>query len=226
VWEAVYRPFGEVVSITGSAALNLRFPGQYFLIENGLAYNWHRHYDASLGRYTQPDPLGVRTSLSALSRSSTRLPLSSAATAPFVPSLRTDPLEFSDGPSLYAYARSSPTMNTDATGEFLIYGFIISAGVNVAAQIAVNLAANGGQFGLALKCVDISDVFFSGLIGTTGLGLGSLALGKISISQYAVGSAVGSYLKLFYPSVPIRVGNDCECSGVSGLGNAIKNVAQ
>jgi uncharacterized protein RhaS with RHS repeats len=23
-----------------------------------LHYNWHRHYDASLGRYTQPDPLG------------------------------------------------------------------------------------------------------------------------------------------------------------------------
>ncbi|MEQ1714943.1 MAG: RHS repeat-associated core domain-containing protein [Hyphomicrobium sp.] len=24
----------------------------------GLHYNWHRHYDPSLGRYTQPDPLG------------------------------------------------------------------------------------------------------------------------------------------------------------------------
>jgi hypothetical protein len=23
-----------------------------------LHYNWHRHYDASIGRYTQPDPLG------------------------------------------------------------------------------------------------------------------------------------------------------------------------
>jgi hypothetical protein len=23
-----------------------------------LHYNWHRHYDPSLGRYTQPDPLG------------------------------------------------------------------------------------------------------------------------------------------------------------------------
>jgi RHS repeat-associated protein len=59
VWDAVYRPFGEVHSITGSATLNLRFPGQYFLIESGLAYNWHRHYDATLGRYTQPDPLGL-----------------------------------------------------------------------------------------------------------------------------------------------------------------------
>jgi RHS repeat-associated protein len=43
---------------TGTATQNLRFPGQYFLIEQGLAYNWHRFYDATTGRYTQPDPLG------------------------------------------------------------------------------------------------------------------------------------------------------------------------
>jgi YD repeat-containing protein len=33
VWDATYRPFGEAHSITGSAANNLRFPGQYYLIE-------------------------------------------------------------------------------------------------------------------------------------------------------------------------------------------------
>jgi RHS repeat-associated protein len=58
VWDAVYRPFGEVVSITGSGSNNLRFPGQYFFIESGLHYNWHRHYDPSIGRYLQTDPLG------------------------------------------------------------------------------------------------------------------------------------------------------------------------
>jgi RHS repeat-associated protein len=56
----VYRPFGEIVSITGSATNNLRFPGQYFLIEDGLHYNWHRQYDPTLGRYTRADPLGFR----------------------------------------------------------------------------------------------------------------------------------------------------------------------
>ena len=58
VWDAVYLPFGAVLSITGPAANNLRFPGQYFLIESGLHYSWYRHYDPTLGRYTQPDPLG------------------------------------------------------------------------------------------------------------------------------------------------------------------------
>jgi RHS repeat-associated protein len=58
VWDAFYLPFGGVQSITGSAINNLRFPGQYFLIEDGLHYNWYRHYDPTLGRYTRPDPLG------------------------------------------------------------------------------------------------------------------------------------------------------------------------
>jgi RHS repeat-associated protein len=58
VWQVVWKPFGEVQAITGAASLDARFPGQWFQIESGLAYNWHRHYDASLGRYTQADPLG------------------------------------------------------------------------------------------------------------------------------------------------------------------------
>ena len=57
VWAASYDPFGQPVSITGAVEQNLRFPGQYFLLESGLSYNWHRLYDASTGRYTQPDPL-------------------------------------------------------------------------------------------------------------------------------------------------------------------------
>jgi RHS repeat-associated protein len=64
VWRAEYRPFGEVISLTGPAATDAnlgtqRFPGQWFQLETGLAYNWHRHYDASLGRYTQVDPIGL-----------------------------------------------------------------------------------------------------------------------------------------------------------------------
>ncbi|MEQ1712164.1 MAG: RHS repeat-associated core domain-containing protein [Hyphomicrobium sp.] len=45
-------------TISGSETLNARFPGQWFQVESGLHYNWHRHYDPTIGRYTQPDPLG------------------------------------------------------------------------------------------------------------------------------------------------------------------------
>src|SRR5439155_13798915 len=57
VWQAKWLPFGNAQSITGTASLDARFPGQWFQIESGLHYNWHRHYDPSIGRYTQPDPL-------------------------------------------------------------------------------------------------------------------------------------------------------------------------
>jgi RHS repeat-associated protein len=105
VWDATYSPFGEVHSITGSATLNLRFPGQYFVIENGLAYNWHRHYDPSLGRYTQPDPIADNR-LTAPQRDA-MYPASTSGV----------PLPFQDGPSVYAYALSSPAVYTDPTGE-------------------------------------------------------------------------------------------------------------
>jgi RHS repeat-associated protein len=44
--------------------MDLRFPGQWFQLENGLAYNWHRHYDPTIGRYVEPDPLGLKALLS------------------------------------------------------------------------------------------------------------------------------------------------------------------
>ena len=82
VWQASFTPWGQPQSISGSQALNLRFPGQYFQIETGLHYNWHRHYDTATGRYTQPDPL-----------------------------------RFVDGPSIYAYAKSSPFVYIDPAGR-------------------------------------------------------------------------------------------------------------
>jgi RHS repeat-associated protein len=105
VWDAVYRPFGEVVSITGTATLNLRFPGQYFLIESGLAYNWHRHYDPTIGRYTQPDPIADNRLTAAQPTMMSPAPASAM------------PLPFQDGPSVYAYARLAPTQHVDPDGR-------------------------------------------------------------------------------------------------------------
>ena len=58
VWEASYLPFGGVHVSTG-AAINLRFPGQWFHASSGLHQNWMRDYDPTTGRYIQADPLGL-----------------------------------------------------------------------------------------------------------------------------------------------------------------------
>jgi RHS repeat-associated protein len=62
-WQATYRPFGETHAITGTETFALRFPGQFYDPETGYHQNWHRDYDPRLGRYLQPDPLGLEGGL-------------------------------------------------------------------------------------------------------------------------------------------------------------------
>lgn len=60
VWRARMRPFGSIEVEPGSTiALGLRFPGHLHDPETGLHLNRFRYYDPALGRYLQPDPLGV-----------------------------------------------------------------------------------------------------------------------------------------------------------------------
>jgi len=62
VWSREASAFG--VDRTGSTGDDsfrcpIRFQGQYRDPENGLDYNYHRYYDALVGRYITPDPLGI-----------------------------------------------------------------------------------------------------------------------------------------------------------------------
>jgi RHS repeat-associated protein len=65
IWSASYLPFGEATvdeDPDGDGVayeLNLRFPGQYYDAESELHYNYFRDYNPAIGRYTQPDPIGV-----------------------------------------------------------------------------------------------------------------------------------------------------------------------
>jgi len=58
-WDAVLRPFGQTEQQTFPSLTNLRFPGQYFDVEDGLHQNGFRDYDPSTGRYIESDPIGI-----------------------------------------------------------------------------------------------------------------------------------------------------------------------
>jgi RHS repeat-associated protein len=62
------EPFGnnppdENPSGLGAFEFPLRFPGQYFDKETNLHYNHFRDYDASIGRYGESDPVGLKGGL-------------------------------------------------------------------------------------------------------------------------------------------------------------------
>lgn len=62
VWQWQSDAFG-VGQASGSLAMNLRFPGQYFDQESGLHYNYFRDYDPETGRYVESDPIGLNGGL-------------------------------------------------------------------------------------------------------------------------------------------------------------------
>jgi len=60
VWRAEHTPFGGIYALTvGTITNNLRFPGQYYDGEAGLAQNYFRDYNNRTGRYWEPDPIGL-----------------------------------------------------------------------------------------------------------------------------------------------------------------------
>lgn len=63
VWQAEYEPFGQATLTNATITLNLRLPGQYYDAETGLHYNLARHYDPTVGRYIESDPIGLASGI-------------------------------------------------------------------------------------------------------------------------------------------------------------------
>ena len=63
LWQAQYQVWGNTVQEVRQDGLvqeqNLRMQGQYLDRETGLHYNTFRYYDPDIGRFTQPDPIGL-----------------------------------------------------------------------------------------------------------------------------------------------------------------------
>jgi len=64
VWQANNDPFGGGdVTPTNAIAFYIGFPGQYFDNDTNYWYNVNRYYVDALGRYLQPDPVGLEMGL-------------------------------------------------------------------------------------------------------------------------------------------------------------------
>ncbi|PIT58948.1 RHS repeat-associated core domain-containing protein [Snodgrassella alvi] len=61
VWECSFQLWGKRIHEIEHEPIeqNLRYQGQYLDRETGLHYNTFRYYDPDIGRFTQPDPIGL-----------------------------------------------------------------------------------------------------------------------------------------------------------------------
>ena len=61
LWECSYQLWGKRIHEIEHIPIqqNLRYQGQYLDRETGLHYNTFRYYDPDIGRFTQPDPIGL-----------------------------------------------------------------------------------------------------------------------------------------------------------------------
>ncbi|PIT22589.1 hypothetical protein BGI37_13930 [Snodgrassella alvi] len=61
LWECSFQLWGKRIHEIEHESIeqNLRYQGQYLDRETGLHYNTFRYYDPDIGRFTQPDPIGL-----------------------------------------------------------------------------------------------------------------------------------------------------------------------
>jgi RHS repeat-associated protein len=119
----------------GTFVYNLRFPGQYFLSESGLSYNYFRTYDPAVGRYIESDPMGLAGG--------------SYATYSYVrnnPISNKDPLGLMCTPGIGCYTTPAESALAQS-GNYLGYYQLACAGGDAYACFAQHVAANDSYLG-------------------------------------------------------------------------------
>lgn len=156
VWQWQSTAFG-VGKPTGSVKFNLRFPGQYYDEFTGLHYNLNRYYNPEIGRYMEPDPIGLEGGLN---------PYAYAGSNP-ISNVDPSGLDYSSG---YNWGWLAPERNFSQNQTFsgvqnqFQYGsgtfyadpmqFDFQKVVDIPQQIQIS-ALNNGYFGGLLSSMDV-----------------------------------------------------------------------
>lgn len=150
-------------SPTGNVTFNLRFPGQYFDAATGQFYNHRRFYSPELGRYMEPDPIGLVGGLN-----------------PYTYAL-SNPIMYVD------MTGENPVMLIGA-----IVGGVIGGGINIAGQLMSISTNQSNSFSWkALGVATLGGAITGALAPLATTGIAAAGLGSLSgMGQYAAGQYV------------------------------------
>ena len=144
VWRAINGAFERWVTVSNAAfgAFNLGFPGQYYDESSRLWYNWHRYYDASLGRYIQADPQGVAADPNTYSY------------------VGSDPLTFVDPDGMEYYPHESPFHGDIAGATHHVQAYIVDRPEAIVSDFGPPLEVNGGVDNTDVDFIKVADQWY------------------------------------------------------------------
>jgi RHS repeat-associated protein len=174
-----FRPFGDAATQTGTDAETKGWIGEAADPESGLVYLNARYYDPLIARFVSPDWW--------------------------------DPNKEGVGTNRYAYAANDPVNKADPSGH--AWGFVvealgkaaIGAAIAFTAEVAVQVAKNGGNF----ANVDLGKA-----------GIAAAAGGAAGFANSAMGRAAGTVSS--GAKAAIAASNGVKAGAVAGVANAAR----